>query len=257
MGASGHETGARYRGTEPPAAGPGGHEAETQHPASDRAYISRERRRLFTADASDLDTVADIFIGATEEIQPTEIGELTAVMNQQQLAASLQHMAPKWRELKGGDTGKTRTCRSSTSDSQLLQPVSGIYTGVTHTSPRRTQRRPTELPRDSGEDPPRNIDRNTAGPVRDIPMPTPTRRTKTPDEPAEEATGNYDKPRKPAANQLETYAGQGASVESFIAKFESHAKYYKWSTNTTEYSNSIPIPEQSNGDGSTSPMDQR
>jgi len=57
----------------------GGH--GTQHSGSDRAYISRERRRLFTADATDLDTVADIFIGATEEVQPAEIGELIAVMN--------------------------------------------------------------------------------------------------------------------------------------------------------------------------------
>jgi len=48
-------------------------------------------------------------------------------------------------------------------------------------------------------------------------------------EPAKEATGNNGKSRKPAANRLKTYAGQGACVESFIAKFESHAKYYKWS----------------------------
>jgi len=135
MGASGYKTEARYRGTEPPAAGKRGHDTETQHPARDRAHISRERRRLFTADATDLDTVADIFIGATEEIQPAEIGELIAVMNQQQLAASLQYMAINWRELKGGKKGETRTCRSSTSNSQLLRPAIGIYTGATNTSP--------------------------------------------------------------------------------------------------------------------------
>jgi len=39
--------------------------------------------------------------------------------------------------------------------------------------------------------------------------------------------GNNDKKRKPAA-KLERYAGQGASVESFIAQFESHAKYFQW-----------------------------
>jgi len=85
------------------------------------------------------------------------------------------------------------------------------------------------LSRESGEGPSRTIDRKNPEPIRDIPTPTITRRTKTPDEPAEEATGNDDKPRKPTAKWLETFAGQGASVESFLAKFESHAKYYKWS----------------------------
>jgi len=31
----------------------------------------------------------------------------------------------------------------------------------------------------------------------------------------------------PAA-KLETFAGQGASVEAFLAKFESHATYFEW-----------------------------
>jgi len=39
--------------------------------------------------------MADIFRGATEEVQPEVIGELIAAMNPQQLAASLQHMALK------------------------------------------------------------------------------------------------------------------------------------------------------------------
>jgi len=34
--------------------------------------------------------------------------------------------------------------------------------------------------------------------------------------------------RKPAA-KLETFSGQGASVEAFLAKFESHATYFGWS----------------------------
>jgi len=61
---------------------PGEGTTTPQHPVSDRVHISRERRRLFTA-------VADIFIGATDEIQPAEIGKLIAVINLQQLAASL------------------------------------------------------------------------------------------------------------------------------------------------------------------------
>jgi len=90
MGASRHEAGARYRGTEPPAAGRRGPETQIQPPASDGAYVSRERRRLF----KELDTMADIFRGATEEVQPEEIGELITAMNPQQLTASLQPYCP-------------------------------------------------------------------------------------------------------------------------------------------------------------------
>jgi len=36
-----------------------------------------------------------------------------------------------------------------------------------------------------------------------------------------------EKPQKPAA-KLESYAGQGASLESFPEKFESHSEYFKW-----------------------------
>jgi len=49
-----------------------------------------------------------------------------------------------------------------------------------------------------------------------------------PDDKSEVATGHDNKQRKPA-NKLESYTGQGASVESFLAKFENHAKYFKWS----------------------------
>jgi len=151
MGGRGHEPGARYRGTEPTETGRGGHDTATQHPASDRAHISKERRRLFTAEAIDINTAADIFIGATKEIQPSQIGELIAAMSPQQPAASLQQLALKWRELKGGEPEETQTCRSLTSDSQLLRPATSIYMGATHTFPKRTQGRPPELPRESGE----------------------------------------------------------------------------------------------------------
>jgi len=63
------------------------------------------------------------------------------------------------------------------------------------------------------------------------PRPTPqqagTREAEAaPKEPAKE--GNSREQRMPAA-KLETFAGQGASVESFLAKFESHAAYFGWS----------------------------
>jgi len=45
------------------------------------------------------------------------------------------------------------------------------------------------------------------------------------EEPAKESSRQQ---RMPAA-KLETFAGQGASVEAFLAKFESHATYFSWS----------------------------
>jgi len=226
-------TGTRYRGTEPPAAGRKGLETQTQYSEGEGVGVSRERRRLFT----DMDTMADIFRGATEEVEPEEIGELVAALNPQQLAASLQHMALKWRELKGGNTEETQTCRPPAVDSRSQRPHTRTYPGTPHTPPRRTQRRPTESARIWDEDRSPDHDRDHAGPprvaqqrpVRDVPVPPNAQPATTTDGSEEDATGDNDKLRKPAANRLETYAGQGASVESFIAKFESHAKYYKWS----------------------------
>jgi len=198
---------------------------------------------LFT----DLDTVADIFRGATEEVEPEEIGEMVAALNPQQLAASLQHMALKWRELKGGETEKKQTYRPLPGDNQPHRPHPRTYPGPPHTPPRRSQRRPTESVRIWDEDQPPDHDRDHTGPhglplpylpplrrqgapqrlVRAVPPPL-TPAATTADGSEEDTTDDHDKSRKPAANRLETYAGQGASVESFIAKFESHAKYYKW-----------------------------
>jgi len=50
-----------------------------------------------------------------------------------------------------------------------------------------------------------------------------------------------DKPSLPAA-KLESYAGQGASVESFLAKFKSHATYLRWSKQDRVFQlkNSLP-----------------
>jgi len=39
---------------------------------------------------------------------------------------------------------------------------------------------------------------------------------------------NTDEQRKKLAAKLERYRGQGASVESFLAQFETHAKYFQW-----------------------------
>jgi len=57
--------------------------------------------------------------------------------------------------------------------------------------------------------------------------PTAAHQPPTTDVRTNDTTGNNDKKRKPAA-KLERYTGQGASVESFIAQFECHAKYFQW-----------------------------
>jgi len=242
-GAHRPETGTRYRGTEPPAAGGRGLETQTQPSGGEGGGVSRERRRLFT----DMDTVADIFRGATE-VEPEEIGELVAALNPQQLAASLEHMALKWRELKGGEMEERQTHRPSAGDNQSPRPHTRTYPGAPRTPPRRSQRRSTESARIWDEDRPPDHDRDHTGspfhpapcppllrrkaqqrPVRGVPPPPTARPATTTDGSEEDTTSDNDKSRKPAANRLETYAGQGASVESFIAKLESHAKYYKWS----------------------------
>jgi len=38
---------------------------------------------------------------------------------------------------------------------------------------------------------------------------------------------SQDEKRRKLAAKLESYAGQGASVELFLAKFESHATYFR------------------------------
>jgi len=72
-------------------------------------------------------------------------------------------------------------------------------------------------------------DRITPEHKHDIPTPTQARRPKKLDgKKVNTATSHDDKPRKPA-EKLESYAGQGASVEFFLAKFESHVTYFRWS----------------------------
>jgi len=58
---------------------------------------------------------------------------LVAALNPQQLAASLEHMALKWRELKGGETEERQTHRPSAGDNQLPRPHTRTYTGAPHT----------------------------------------------------------------------------------------------------------------------------
>jgi len=209
-------------------AGRGGLASIREHQTSDRVHVSQERKRLFENDVMDMDTFTNTLMGAAEEAQPVEISELILIMGKQQLASSLQHMVLKWKELKASMTAGTQPCRSSTSDSRLLRLATGTHPGATTTSP-TVRRRLPNLPRTSGRGLSLLADRSTPEPKQDIPMRTPAHRSKNSDGNKETATSHDDKPRKPAA-KLESYAGQGASVESFLDKlFESHAKYFRWS----------------------------
>jgi len=89
-----------------------------------------------------------------------------------------------------------------------------------------TRGRLPELPQESERIPPTRGDRSTPEIKREIPPPILVHRTTIPDDKAEVAIGHDDKLRKPVA-KLGRYAGQGASVESFLAKFEIHTKYFK------------------------------
>jgi len=146
-GARPKEPVARYGGSEPYDTGRGGHVSTKAYQTSDRGHVSQERRRLLENDVMDPDIFTNTLIGAAEEAQPAEISNLIAIMDKQQLESSLQHMVMKWKELKESISAKTRPCRSSTSDSQLLRPATGTHTGATTTSPRRVNCLLPELPR--------------------------------------------------------------------------------------------------------------
>jgi len=66
------------------------------------------------------------FMGAAEAKPQGELNEIIAIMDKEQLVASLQHMALKWKALQGDTTAGAPPCRSSTSDSQLWQPTTEI-----------------------------------------------------------------------------------------------------------------------------------
>jgi len=118
-------------------------------------------------------------------------------------------------------------CRSSTSDSQLWQLTTEIHTAAATKSTQRARRRLPALPRDRGVSPLPPQDVSTVEPKRKTMMPTVAHQPTTANMTTNDTTGNDDTKQKPAA-KLESYAGQGASLESFIAQFKSHAKYFKW-----------------------------
>jgi len=206
----------------------------TEHRARDETCVSHECRKLFDNDAMEQDEFTYQFMGAAEMKPQAELNEIIAIMDKDQLVASLQHMALKWKTLQGDATAAS-LCRSSTSDSRLWQPRTGPHTAAATTSTQRARRCLPALPRDRAVSPSPPVDVSTLEPKREPMTPTAAHQSTTTNVKTNDTTGNDDKMRKPAA-KLERYMGQGASVESFIAQFESTPNIFN-GPNRTEYFN--------------------
>jgi len=151
------------------------------------------------------------FMEAAGAASQPEIGGLIAVMDKEQLVTSLQHMDLQWKTLKGAK-----------SDNRTRQPTTDIHTpDVTTLTPRA--RRYMARKRADISPPPKAV--GSLVPLLEpatpavVPLPTTTG--------AEINVPKIsDKLRRKSAAKLECYRGQGASVEFFIAQFETHAKYF-------------------------------
>jgi len=240
---------ASYRGTEPPEEGRRRWDMGPPQPYDER---STERRQLFIHDPAAFTDIVMQDVGA----EPADLQSLIAVMNPAQLATSLQHMALQYRDLQNAATGIWDTDE----DDDRVPRTPGQWPAPSGSEPGRTHGRDAPKPtRDyeeehafpgeytprhmSGHDEMPHLTWHTATtddeePNTDDPPPTPraTRsapsatKRQTPQQAAEATLeepvkGSNSRQRMPAA-KLETFAGQGASVESFLAKFESHAAYF-------------------------------
>jgi len=215
---------ARYRGTEQSDPRRGAQTSTSERRTRDEKRVSHERRKLFENDAMEQDEFTDQFMGAAEAKSQAKLDELIAIMDKKQLLASLQHMALKWKALQGESRASAPPYRYPTSDSQSWQPTTKTHTAAATTS---TPRARHYRSRDRAVSPPAPVDVGTLEPKREPITPTAAQQITTTDTKINSPTDNDNKKRKPAA-KLERYTGQGASVKSFIAQFETHAKYFQW-----------------------------
>jgi len=194
--------------------------------------------------------------------QPADLQSLIAVMNPAKLATSLQHMALQYRDLQDAATGTWETAEDNApprtrgqwpaplgslsghasqptrdNEEEFSFSALGEYAyqhPTTHDDmphlPWHTVTADDEEGMANGDDQPRTHKATRSAPLatkRSIPQQAGTRGDNEAAElPFKEGTSRQQ--RMPAA-KLETFAGQGASVESFLAKFESHAAYVSWS----------------------------
>jgi len=211
---------------------------------SDMASYSQTRKTLFEGEKIGEELFTEALDHAIDEAKDDDITELTDHMDRQQLEIGFQHMIQRMKSLKEvkDESTQKQSCKSSSSDSQLLQSSHEKRSRITPTCPISGKRHSSKVPiGTSGHTSPPGS-KKTYMSKFDLPKLTPQEHTPKP--PGSKAADNEpskdDKPRKPAA-KLESYAGQGASLESFLAKFESHAKYFGWSEQ-----DSVPAEKQSN-----------
>jgi len=95
-GARSKEPAARYCGTEPSDPRRGGQTSTNERRTHDDTRASHERRRLFDNNAIEQDGFIDQFMEAAEATSQPELDGIIAVMDKEQLVASLQHMALQW-----------------------------------------------------------------------------------------------------------------------------------------------------------------
>jgi len=223
-GARPKEPAARYKGTEQFDPQRRGHTATSERQTYKDTHASQERRRLFDDD-TDIEQHGFMgqFMEAAGAASQPELDGLIAVMDKEQLVASLQHMALQWKTLQGDATAAESPGRHK-SDHRMRQPTIDIHTpDVTTLTPRARG----YIARECADNP---LPPEAVGTL--VPILEPATPAVVPLPPTTGAEIGVPKVsdelrRKPAA-KLERYGGQGASVESFIVQFETHAKYFQW-----------------------------
>jgi len=185
--------------------------------------------------------------------EAADLQSIIAVMNPTQLATSLQHMALQYRDMQNAATGIWDTDeeddRASVREPMGHPPmplgsspgrVDGRETPEpapfddeeytlthpsTHDDRLHTVRyAATDRPKTASNDDPLRSPRaiSSATPVTPRPTPHPAGPREVEAAPEEPARKDNSRHHKMPAAKLETFAGQGASVEAFLAKFESY-----------------------------------
>jgi len=126
----------RCRGTGPSGPRRGGHASALEHRTRDETRASHERKKLFDDDTI-AEAITNQLLETAEQAPPGKTHEIIiALMEKEQLAASLQHMVLKWNELQASTPAGGPPCKPSTSDSQLWRPATETHVTAATTPPR-------------------------------------------------------------------------------------------------------------------------
>jgi len=194
--------------------------------------------------------------------EAADLQHIINIMNPTQLATSLQHMALQYRDMQNAATGLWDITDVDVNDDRAPIPAHMEHPSVppapvpewadgrdimetpkyddeedTGMHPRTYDERPytgrhgttdrlhTADADDLLRGPGATHSEPSATPQPAAPPPGACAVEAVPEVPVRKDRGRHTK--MPAA-KLETFAGQGASVEAFLAKFESHATYFEW-----------------------------